>query len=381
MHKLQDKKLQPIDLSPLSNKPLISVLVANYNYARYISETLESVLCQTYPHFEVVVCDDGSTDNSCNIIASYVRKDSRIKLVCKQNGGVASAFNAAYQESKGEIICLLDADDVWLDNKLQMVLDIFKSDPKCGFAIHNVIQIDEKGNFIKQQPMFKRLASGWMAPLALQNGGFVVDEVPPASALSIRREVAKYIFPMNEKFVRNSDSLIIYLSQLITVIGSIPEVLSKFRLHAKNTSSQLTLTVDFVEREQASHERVYQEQKRLLQDVYASEIAHLLTDLKSSIGYCHNLYILARLKGAADVECRKAHKQLIAHPQFDTQFNWSRPHRWLFQWYLPNVVFTILFHQVYGVSPLKRLVRNLKWHLFKGYQNKKLRAMDLQVRS
>jgi glycosyltransferase involved in cell wall biosynthesis len=366
------EKLQPIELLPLPENPLVSVLIGNYNYARYIGETLESVLCQTYPHFEVIVCDDGSKDNSCEVIETYVQKDSRIKLIRKQNGGVATAWNTAYRESKGQIICILDADDLWMPNKLQKVVEIFISEPKSGFVIHNVTQIDGDGNFIKPKPMFRRLASGWMAPFALQNGGFVGD-IPPASALSIRHEVASYIFPINEAFVRNSDSLIIYLSPLITVIGSVPEVLSKFRLHATNTSSQLTLTADFVEREQASHVRVHQEQKRLLKEVYGLEIAQRLTDLQSSIGICFNLYIIARLRGVSKVECAKAHQQLITHPQFATQFNWFRPHRWLLQWNLPDMLFTILFNQVYGLSPLKRLVRNLNWQFLRDQKYNKQR--------
>jgi glycosyltransferase involved in cell wall biosynthesis len=358
MQKLQDKKLQPIDLSRLSNTPLVSVLVANYNYARYISETLESVLRQTYPHFEVVVCDDGSTDNSCNLIASYVRKDSRIKLVCKQNGGVGSALNAAYQESKGEIICLLDADDVWLDNKLQMILEIFKSDPKCGFAIHNVMQIDSQGNPIKSSPMYKHLASGWMAISALENGG-MVDNIPPASALSLRREVADYIFPLNEMFVRNADSLIFRCAPFITAIGSVPEVLSLFRIHGANTTTQQGVTVELIEREHWTLERVHQEQKRFLQNVYGAEYVQKLTDWQLSLSARHSFYLLARLKGASKSESRKAHRQMITHPQFKTQFSHSFAQSWLLQWgeYLPNALFKALFEQVYGSSKLKQVVR------------------------
>ena len=364
MQELQTEKLQPIKLPQLPDNPLVSVLVANYNYAKYISETLESVLCQTYLHFEVIVCDDGSTDNSCEIIETYVQKDPRIKLIRKQNGGVATAMNTAYRQSKGQIVCILDADDLWMPNKLERVVQKFRSEPQCGFVIHNVIQVDGDGNFIKSTPMFESLASGWMAPFALQNGGHV-GNIPPASALSIRREVANYIFPINEAFLRNADSLMISVGVLLTVIKSVPEVLTKFRLHGKNTSSQSTSTADFFEREQASHARVHQEQKRLLTDVYGSEIAQKLTDLQSSIGICHDLYIITRLKDACKVERTKAHQQLITHPQFDTQFNWFNPKRWLFQWDLPDVLFTILFNQVYGVSPLKRLVRRLNWQFFK----------------
>ena len=368
MQETLTEKLQPIELLPLPEKPLVSVLIGNYNYARYISETLESVLCQSYPHFEVLVCDDGSIDNSCEVIETYVQKDPRIKLIRQQNGGVATAWNAAYRESKGEIICILDADDLWMPKKLQRVVETVISDPKCGFVIHNVIQIDGQGNLIKPKPMLRHLASGWMAEFAMQNGGSVGD-IPPASALSIRREVAKYIFPINETFVRNSDSVILYLSPLITVIGSVPEVLSKFRLHGTNVSSTLTLSLDFLEREQVSHMRVHQEQKRLLGDVYGLEISQMLTDLQSSLGICFDLYIIARLRGDSIVERSKAHQQLVTHPQFDTQFSWYRPQRWLLQWDLPNIFFTILFDQVYGSSPLKRLVRSLNWQFFKGNQH------------
>lgn len=247
MQELQTEKLQPIQMSRLPDSPLVSVLIANYNYDRYITETLESVLSQIYQNFEIIVCDDGSTDNSCDVIANYVRKDSRIKLISKQNGGVASALNAAYKESKGQIIGLLDADDVWMDRKLERVVEAFKSDPQYGFVIHNVMQIDGQGNLLRPTPMFKNLSSGWVALEALENGGFPQD-VPPASALTVRREVAELIFPLNETFRRNADSLISYLAPFITVIGSVSEALSQFRFHGGNTTSQVTSTVDSLER-------------------------------------------------------------------------------------------------------------------------------------
>jgi glycosyltransferase involved in cell wall biosynthesis len=350
--------LQPTELLPLPDEPLVSILVPNYNYAKYIGETLESALRQTYSNFEVIVCDDGSKDNSCEVIESYVQKDCRIKLIRKPNGGVAAALNAAYQESKGEIICLLDADDIWMDNKLQRVLEIFRSDPKCGFAVHNVIQIDGQGNFIKSTPMLRQLASGWMAQSALENGGFVYN-IPPASALSVRRKVAKFIFPLNEEFKRNADSLIFRFAPFITVIGAVPEVLSKFRLHGANTTSLTTLTVDGMEKEQPTLARVHQEQKKFLTNVYGTEIAQMLTDWQCSLTVRRHLYLLARLKGAPRVESRNAHQQLVTHPNFNAMY---MPQRLLFQWgeYLPNAIFRQLFHQVYGTTLIKRFI---KWLL------------------
>lgn len=358
MQELLTNKLEPIELPPLPENPLVSVLVPNYNYARYVGEALESVLSQTYPHFEIIVCDDGSKDSSCEVIETYVQKDSRVKLIRKQNGGVATALNTAYRESKGQVVCILDADDVWMDNKLQKVVEAFKSNSKCGFVIHNVIEIDGQGNFLKQTPKLEHLASGWMAPLALENGGFV-ENIPPASALSVRREISNLIFPLNEAMVRNTDSLICYLSPLVTEIGAVPEVLSKFRFHGANITSVTTLTVETIERGYNSSKLLYQEQKKFLKNIYGQEIEQKLKGQEFNLAFCLERYLLARLKGASKIERSEAHQQLIKNPSFSTTFSWSKPHRWLFQWYLPDVLFIVLFNQLYGSSRLKQLVRSL----------------------
>lgn len=360
MQELQTKKLQPIKLPQLSDTPLVSVLIANYNYAQYIGETLKSVLSQTYPHFEIIVCDDGSKDNSCEVIEAYIQNDSRIQLIRQPNGGVASALNATYRESRGDIICILDADDTWIDNKLEKVVEAFKSQPENGFVIHNVITIDGQGNFIKLTPKFKNLTSGWMAESALENGGFV-DNIPAASALSVRREVAKLIFPLNESFRTNADSLISGLAPFITVIASISDVLSKFRFHTTNTTSQLTVTPEGLQRDLAVMERIHQEKKLFLTKVYGAVTAERLTDLQSNLIVCNARYLLARLSGKSKNECKEAHQQLIAHPGFATCFNDFLLQRWLVQWgeYLPDALFVALFNQVYGTNKLKQLVRRL----------------------
>ncbi|OUL31385.1 glycosyltransferase family 2 protein [Nostoc sp. 106C] len=360
MQELQTEKLQPFKLPQLPDAPLVSVLIANYNYSQYIGETIESVLSQTYTNFEVIVCDDGSKDNSCEVIETYVKNDSRVKLIRKENGGVASALNAAYRESKGDIICILDADDTWTDKKLEKVIEAFKSESQNGFVIHNVILIDGQGNFIKLTPKYKELASGWMAESALENGGFV-ENIPPASALNLRREVAKLIFPLNEFFRTNADSLIFRLAPFITVIGAIPDVLSKFRFHRANTTSQLTVTPEVLQRDLAVMERVHQEQKVFLTKVYGAAIAERLTDLQSNLIVCNARYLLARLSGKSKNDCKEAHQQLITHPEFANCFNEFLLQRWLVQWgeYLPDPLFAALFNQVYGSSRLKQLGKQL----------------------
>src|ERR1700730_12123769 len=88
-------RLAPMQLEPMVAEPIASVLMSNYNYARYIGEAIQSVLDQTYRVFELLICDDGSTDNSCDVVESYANRDSRVKLFRKRNGGQASGYNIA----------------------------------------------------------------------------------------------------------------------------------------------------------------------------------------------------------------------------------------------------------------------------------------------
>jgi len=102
-----------------------SVLINNFNYARYLGEAIDSALAQDFPDFEVVVVDDGSTDNSREIIASY---GDRLAPVLKANGGQASSFNAGFAASSGDIVFLLDADDAFLPGKLTRVAAIYEAE-------------------------------------------------------------------------------------------------------------------------------------------------------------------------------------------------------------------------------------------------------------
>jgi glycosyltransferase involved in cell wall biosynthesis len=95
----------------MSNFPLVSIIINNYNYDRYVRMAIESALHQSWQNVEVIVVDDGSTDKSREIIQKYEHK---ARIILKENGGQGSAFNAGFAESKGEIILFLDADDMLL---------------------------------------------------------------------------------------------------------------------------------------------------------------------------------------------------------------------------------------------------------------------------
>ena len=101
-------------------QPLVSILINNYNYELYVGDAIDSALAQSYPHCEVVVVDDGSTDNSRDVVNSF---GTRIRAIFKRNGGQASAFNMAFANCRGDVICFLDSDDVFLPHKVHHVVD------------------------------------------------------------------------------------------------------------------------------------------------------------------------------------------------------------------------------------------------------------------
>ncbi|PWV53543.1 glycosyltransferase family 2 protein [Chitinophaga sp. S165] len=112
-------------------KGLVSIITPVYNAGRFVHETIESVMAQTYPHWEMILVDDGSKDNSAEIIRSYVQKDSRIQLFSQPNGGSAAARNNGIRRAAGQYIALLDADDLWNNNFLESQLALMKKHDAC----------------------------------------------------------------------------------------------------------------------------------------------------------------------------------------------------------------------------------------------------------
>ncbi len=223
--------LQPIDLPHLGTDPLVSVLLSSYNYEVYIKEAIQSVLDQTYQNFELIICDDGSTDNSCAVINTFLT-DRRIKFIPKENGGQASALNAAYKEAKGEIICPLDSDDTFHLRKLDRVVSAFTSAPSCGLCIHRVQPVSGEGRPIGP-PYPRFLESGWIGPRALEEGAHSAN-IPQTLGLSFRRQVADRLFPMPVQFRTSPDAFLVRAAFFITNIVPVDDILALYRVHGTN---------------------------------------------------------------------------------------------------------------------------------------------------
>ena len=139
--------------------PLISIITPNYNCGRFIAQTIESVLAQTYTNWEMLIVDDCSTDNSYQIALEYAQKDSRIKVFQNEkNSGAAISRNKAIELSQGEYLAFLDSDDLWLPEKLEKQLQ-FMQENDCDFSFTEYEHIDEENNsLLKVAKVIKRLS-------------------------------------------------------------------------------------------------------------------------------------------------------------------------------------------------------------------------------
>ena len=142
-----------------NSKYLVSIITPNYNCVRYISETIDSVINQTYGNWEMLIQDDCSTDGSYEIAMEYAKKDSRIKVERNQkNSGAAITRNNAINRSVGVYLAFLDSDDIWLPEKLNHQIN-FMIENNCDFSFTRYEHIDENNKSLRiMAKVVKRLS-------------------------------------------------------------------------------------------------------------------------------------------------------------------------------------------------------------------------------
>lgn len=150
-----------------TDRPLVSVVTPTYNCAAFIRETVDSVLAQTYDNWEHIIVDDGSSDNTPEIMEAY-GDEPRIRYVIQPRTGQSYTRNHAIRLAQGEFICFLDADDVWLPDKLEKSLAAFEKNPQADILYGDYINIDEWGRETSRHNM-KRYSGNILKPLLRDN--------------------------------------------------------------------------------------------------------------------------------------------------------------------------------------------------------------------
>lgn len=228
-------------------QPLVSVLISNYNYDRYLRQAIDSALNQTYANLEIIVVDDGSTDDSQQVIAGY---GDRVMPILKQNGGQASAFNVGFAASRGALVCLLDADDVWLPTKVEQVVKAAQADPDAAVIYHRVQNIDQTGHALGQAWPPYTVIRGDISRQVSHTGGWW--PFPPSTGLSFTRSFLTQVMDIPEPEYRIcADAYLADLAPFFGNVVGIEQPLSHFRIHGANNWSN---PVDVQRRSIQSHE-------------------------------------------------------------------------------------------------------------------------------
>jgi glycosyltransferase involved in cell wall biosynthesis len=217
-------------------EPLVSIIVTSYNYESFIRDAINSALSQTYPDIEVIVVDDGSSDASPGIIKAY---EGKIKYVLKENGGQASAFNAGFSESKGQIILFLDSDDMLLGTAVASLVPLF-SRPEVVKVHWLLIEIDAEGKKLNRMTPSLALSEGNLRSEVIRQGPSKAGGPPfspPTSGNAWSRDFLSKVFPIPETGYKTCTDQ--YLQILAPVYGEIKKLnvpLGYYRIHGNNYS-------------------------------------------------------------------------------------------------------------------------------------------------
>ena len=175
----------------MQTAPLISIVIPSYNQAKYIAYNLDSILAQTYSNFEVIFIDDGSKDNTAEILKSYTEKDSRIKYFYQNNSERAVARSHGISKASGKYICLVDSDDTWLPHKLETQLAVMENDPEIILCYAPVNRIDPENKPLKNATRQQEGYSGLIYKHLLMRN--FIPSVTPMIRASVLKNIGEQV--------------------------------------------------------------------------------------------------------------------------------------------------------------------------------------------
>jgi glycosyltransferase involved in cell wall biosynthesis len=216
-------------------------MICCYNSEKYICETIDSVISQTYKKWEIIIINDGSTDNTENLIISYKDKNIPITYYKQDNKGFASARNKALELAKGDWIAIIDHDDICMPNRLENQYNEIRLNPDCYLFFGDTIHIDSRGNKITNQytrynPVHLDLTVNNAGKNLLKHGCFIDTEsvvFNRLKALEIKGFNTRYKFIVDyDFFIRFGFKYDIYASK---------NIISKWRIHEDQASNYMSL--------------------------------------------------------------------------------------------------------------------------------------------
>lgn len=213
------------------SKPFVTVLIDTYNHERFVEEAIRSVIEQDFSasDAEILVVDDGSTDRTPDIVRKF---EPQVRLLRKNNGGQASAFNAGIREACGEIFAFLDGDDWWAPGKLTAVAEAFATSPDVGLVGHGITEVCSDGGRrteLPRKPTLFQISSVEEAKKFRMLRGFL-----GTSRMACRRGVLARVGSVPEALEFEADEYIFTLASTFTEVMILGRALTFYRVHGGN---------------------------------------------------------------------------------------------------------------------------------------------------
>lgn len=210
-------------------QPLVSVIIPNYNYGNYIQESIESVINQNYQNVEIIVVDDGSTDNSVSIIKKFAKS---LTLIQQENSGVSAARNHGMRFAKGDFICFLDSDDSWEPDKISLQISKF-IDSEIGVVYSSINICDEN---LRHLEVLQALYKGDVEYLYYKFPTSAIILLGCSSAM-IRSELARSVGEFDTSLHTSADWDYFRRLSKRTIVEFVEEPIVNYRRHISSMSS------------------------------------------------------------------------------------------------------------------------------------------------
>jgi hypothetical protein len=212
--------------------PLVTCLVTAYNYERYVARAIESALAQDYPSdaLEIVVIDDGSTDGTADAVRPYL---DRVRYFRQDNGGLLAATNRGIAEARGELIAFLDADDMWLPDKVSRQVEVFVSRPEVGLVSGEMEIVDDDDATVSPR-YFAGL--GIQPPSGRVLGTYLRQNLSPAPTIMVRASLRHAFHPIPPAASCQDWWTTARVAEIAEVV-SLPDPLTRYRSHSGQMSS------------------------------------------------------------------------------------------------------------------------------------------------
>jgi len=215
----------------VKDTPVVSIVVPCFNTSPFLGEAVASALKQSFADFELLIIDDGSTDSTREIASSFL-DDSRVRYHYQENQGLSAARNKGIELSRGEFVALLDADDIWVPEKLQRQVSVFRDLPSCGLVFSDFATFDERGIIAAQKNLvvLDRLNMPGFSHLFSRN-----NFIYPSTVL-LRRALLEQVGGFDTSLKSAEDYDMWLRVARVSRLAGVPAKLVEIRQHGSNMS-------------------------------------------------------------------------------------------------------------------------------------------------